>query len=130
MPSNFAASVCVRPFFSRHFRRRSPACIVRRAIAIVVSVVNDGRAMGDFVAGTLVPVVEGSKGEVPLRVREHFFDVANRRIEELKAQGESETEIGGRWGISQNMVNRIKARTGGLGIKVLYGMRKDLRRSI
>ena len=86
--------------------------------------------MGDFVAGTLVPVVEGSKGEVPLRVREHFFDVANRRIEELKAQGESETEIGGRWGISQNMVNRIKARTGGLGIKVLYGMRKDLRRSI
>lgn len=75
-------------------------------------------------------LVPGKKGEVPLRVRESFFDVANKRIEELVAHGESETEIGKRWGISQNMVNRIKARTGGLGIKTLYGMRKDLGKSI
>jgi hypothetical protein len=79
---------------------------------------------------TVAEVTEGAKSEVPHSVREHFFDVANARIAELLALGESQERIAERWGVSQNTVNKIKQRTGGLGVKALYGLRQDLRVSI
>lgn len=77
-----------------------------------------------------LPNVAGFKGELPPRVRERFFDVANKRIDELLANGESQARIGERWGVSQNTINKIRQRSGGLGVKVLYGMRIDMRMPI
>jgi DNA-binding Lrp family transcriptional regulator len=61
---------------------------------------------------------------------EHFYAVANKRIAELQANGESQVRIARRWGLSQNTVNKIMQRSGGLGVKALVGMRLDLRMSI
>lgn len=86
--------------------------------------------MGELALDTVAVVTEGAKGELPPKVRDRFFEVASKRIAELLELGESQAEIGKRWGVSQNTVNKLRQRSGGLGVKVLYGMRKDLRMSI
>jgi hypothetical protein len=68
----------------------------------------------------------GSKGSIDRKHKDAFFSHAQERIGERLRQGHSQERIAGDWGISQNVLNRIKQGTGGMGVKALVGMRVDL----